>query len=279
MSNRYLFIDGAYLRETITYFEREIYQRTVPVDYSRLSQGFRKTFYYDCLPAKKTAKAGEDQAPLDVEHDRATKAQVRLFEHLQSIAGWHVVEGIAKPRRDRGVEQKEVDVLIAVDMLGHTHRRNMESAAFVAGDVDFRPLVEAIVRDGMYLTLYYEPRHASAELVKAADEREPISPRLFHDWLTAQFQAANPLPVYGGVRRTNDLGAISEVDAWKSGEIDVRLFVNGATYYIVRTVPPSVAGSYASPLFQLQHTDRDLLRRVHDVWFKPDDLRAANPAS
>lgn len=56
-------------------------------------------------------------------------------------------------------------------MLGHTYRRNMESAAFVAGDVDFRPLVEAVVTDGMYLSLFYEPRHTSPELIRAADAR------------------------------------------------------------------------------------------------------------
>jgi len=36
--------------------------------------------------------------------------------HLRALPGWHVVEGVVKRRRGVGNTQKEVDILIAVDM-------------------------------------------------------------------------------------------------------------------------------------------------------------------
>lgn len=278
MDNRYLFVDGGSLRETIALFESDLYGGVkVDVDYRRVGHGYRKIFYYDCLPALASTegKSAAEKQVLEDAHQKRHDEQERLFAHLQTLDGWHVVEGYSKPRRRRQMEQKEVDVLIAVDMLSHTHRKNMDAIGFITGDQDFRPLVEAVVREGMFITLLFEPRHTGLQLINAADAREPITPILFNEWLTREFQGAHGLPSYGGLGRPEDVGG-TEIESWKSGEVDVRLFLNGATYYIVRAVPSLMSRNYQSPLFQLHHTDPGLLRRVHDVWFKPDDLRAAN---
>jgi hypothetical protein len=101
--------------------------------------------------------------------------------------------------------QKEVDILIAVDMLTHCHNRNMHSATLLAGDLDFRPLIETLVREGMYVELQYERSSANAELVAGADARRELDLYGLHNMLDHAFRSANPLPNrYQSVVRTPD---------------------------------------------------------------------------
>ena len=48
---------------------------------------------------------------------------------MRDVEGFHVVEGFTFGRRQKGV-----DVNIAVDMLMHTVRNNMDRAYLLAGD-------------------------------------------------------------------------------------------------------------------------------------------------
>ena len=38
-------------------------------------------------------------------------------------------------------------------MLSHAHRKNMHKTTLLTGDLDFKPLVDALVQDGMFVTL------------------------------------------------------------------------------------------------------------------------------
>jgi uncharacterized LabA/DUF88 family protein len=91
------------------------------------------------------------------ETDQAYEARVRpqreLFDSAAGVDRVHVYEGDARRRRKRGLEQKKVDVMIAVDMLTHTFRRNMHEATLLTGDNDFKPLVDALVHEGMFITI------------------------------------------------------------------------------------------------------------------------------
>ena len=72
-----------------------------------------------------------------------------------------------RSRGRRGPEQKKSDVMIAVDMLTHTFRR-VQEAILLTGDLDFKPLIDALVNDGMFVTLWHPPQ-AIKELIAAAD--------------------------------------------------------------------------------------------------------------
>ena len=101
-------------------------------------------------------------------------------------------------RRRKVVEQKEVDILIAVDMLTHTFRRNMHQvASFLTSDLDFRPLIEAIVREGMYIHLWYPEGKTNKELIYAADSRKPLTAQDVFSWCTKTFkeQYNHQLPI------------------------------------------------------------------------------------
>lgn len=184
---KYLFIDGAYLREVVRSICEKYYSEGVDyqLDYSKLAAGFRKTFYYDCLP-------GRNQGEADEEYRQRILPQTELFNALKKISGFHVYEGVVKGEK-RG-RQKMVDIMIAVDMLNHTIRGNMAQVSFVGGDLDFKPLIDALVQNGMFVTLLYEKETTSDELICSSDSSSPITIQTLHGWASPKFQRENTLP-------------------------------------------------------------------------------------
>lgn len=190
---RYLFIDGACLRARIEAVS-DLYcdGATLQMNWWGPSGGFQKVFFYDCLPARRPNQTEEDfeaaKAVVEAQH-----AQLATFDRFR------VNEGDTRYRKGRGLEQKKVDVMIAVDMLVHTIRKNMTEATLIAGDADFTPLLNALSNEGMFVTLIHPPR-ASKDLLAAADARQLLSSWQLQQWLDAPSQAAMgqvPQPSFG----------------------------------------------------------------------------------
>jgi uncharacterized LabA/DUF88 family protein len=181
---RYLFIDGGCLDSVLATFSKELLSdQEIEIDYSRLAQGYHKVFYYDCLPDKKT---GEN----DSVYQNRIKPKIDLFNKLKSLDRFHVYEGTARFRdKRRGQEQKQVDIMIAVDMLTHSFRRNMHEATLITGDLDFKPLIDALVQDGMYVSLWYPKGRVNCELVDAADSKQPLRFKFVQQWFTNSFNS------------------------------------------------------------------------------------------
>jgi len=199
----YLFIDGNYFGNgvkdlAVDWFGAEIED----FDYRGFGEGFKKIFYYDCLPAK----TGADT---DQSHDGKKEKKLAFFKMLRTIKGWHVNEGLAKYNRKQGQYQKEVDILISVDMLTHAYRKNMDKVVFIAGDQDFRPLLEAVTREGMYVELKYFPDSISEELLDAADSREPFGLDDLYRYFGQEFRSKNPLP------NVSISGVVIDAQGWR----------------------------------------------------------------
>lgn len=109
-----------------------------------------KVFYYDAV---------DDEAE-DVDARRA------YLEHIQSLDGFHVREGTVRKSKKRGKDkeneensdheterkqQKRVDVQLAVECLMHAYTKNMWHASLIAGDLDFEPLVTALINLGTHV--------------------------------------------------------------------------------------------------------------------------------
>jgi uncharacterized LabA/DUF88 family protein len=185
--HHYLFIDGGCLRSmlkciTDTYFNG----CEIDLDYASMSKGFGKIFYYDALPPQKNDENAEA-------YDQRLKDTKDFFNHLCSIDRFHVCEGVSRRRR-KVVEQKEVDILIAVDMLTHSFRGNMRKATLLTADLDFRPLIEALVREGTNLTLWYPKGKANEELLYAADSLKQLTTETIALFFSEKFRENNPLP-------------------------------------------------------------------------------------
>ncbi|WP_152606461.1 NYN domain-containing protein [Aquabacterium sp. NJ1] len=191
MSGSYLFIDGNYFQQAWEKFNSFWFDGKGRFSYPQLSAHHKKIFYYDALPSKKDNESDEEfGARLKAKHD--------FFNYLRGLSRWHVYEGISKRARGGIARQKEVDVLIAVDMLTHTHRKNMEELTFIAGDQDFRPLIDAVVREGMNVNLWYGSGSVSEDLKNTADSSMCMDVFSLHHFLDGDTQKSCPMPQRSG---------------------------------------------------------------------------------
>jgi hypothetical protein len=252
----YLFIDGAYFREALTDFGTEWFGTPdVDLDYPSLrhrigpAPGAQKVFYYDCLP-------GRHSGETDEAFNERLKSEKYRQDMLRSLPGWHVVEGIVKRRHGAGNTQKEVDILIAVDMLTHSHRRNANELFFIAGDQDFRPLIEAVVREGVYVNIYFDPKSRSTDLLDAADSAVQMDAYTLHSWMTQEFQQRHPLPSRTqGVHQ--NLGNVVETSVTSEGA-PVRLWNNAGSIAAEMKLP-----TFGGPTYLYYfHADVELVKKT-----------------
>ena len=166
----YLYVDARYLRRVFDDCLTPFVGSPVEVHWRLVKERFRaqRVFYYDCvddLPRK-----GESETEL---RDRVSQ-QERELEAIGSLDGYFLRLGTVRgdPKRRR---QKEVDVLIAVDMLTHLYRQHMTHALLLAGDLDFKPVVEAVVEQGTTVTVAFEPKSGSRALARAADSERRLT--------------------------------------------------------------------------------------------------------
>jgi uncharacterized LabA/DUF88 family protein len=194
---KYLFIDGgclhAFVDGALKKFFEPIDVKT-HIDYSKIGIGFTKIFYYDCLPAQTHGES-------DADYFTRVDPSVKFFNKIRMLNGWHVYEGVLRRRKGRGNEQKQVDVMLAVDMLTHSFRKNMHSATLLASDLDFRPLIDALIYEGMKVSLWYPHGETNQELIFAADIKSKMSLAQAYSWTSDAFQKDYRLPEDFSVNR------------------------------------------------------------------------------
>jgi uncharacterized LabA/DUF88 family protein len=215
---KYLFIDGGCLDRVLQKFSEQLFGvKKLEIDYRKLAMGFQKVFYYDCLPIKKN---GEDETV----YQNRLKPKIELFNHLKSIDTFHVYEGTARLRdKKKTQEQKEIDIMIAVDMLTHSFHRNMDEATLLTGDLDFKPLIDALVMNGMDVSLWYPKGETNYELVDAADSRRAITANMVYGWFTDTFQKKVKIPVSQSLTsffKKQDLNLVDKLEN-KNYKIDI----------------------------------------------------------
>jgi uncharacterized LabA/DUF88 family protein len=183
----YLFVDGAYLREILKNVSARYCDGTIiDLDYPQLFYPHDKIFYYDCLPPKSKTETQDEYA-------KRSEAVEETFKRLQNISGCHVFLGrtISEGKYFR---QKGVDVQIAVHMLLHVFRKNTAKVTLLAGDADFRPLIDALVLEGAQITLAFERRSAAVELIEAADIQKRLTPHQILGMTSGEFKKKYPPP-------------------------------------------------------------------------------------
>lgn len=158
----YLFIDGGCLRTAVENIGKGILGANVICRpfIPALTDGYDKIFYYDAIP-------GQRHGEPPVTYEARVNSEQDRFNRIQAINRVHVALGKIVGRDKR---QKGVDVQLAVDMMTHAFRGNIERATLLAGDGDFTPLVKALVSEGIHVTLWHPPENeTSKELMNAAD--------------------------------------------------------------------------------------------------------------
>lgn len=174
---KYQFIDGASFHAAIyDLSDRYLGGDRPAISWPQVASGARKTFFYDAIPV---IQPGEDEG-VYAQRIAPKRAELTAIERQPAF---HVRTGDARRRRRNGNEQKMVDVHLAVDALLMASRGLFSSAVLVTSDLDFRPLVSALVDLGVDVDLWYQPGHTNSELIEAADRATPIDIHAYRQWV------------------------------------------------------------------------------------------------
>jgi uncharacterized LabA/DUF88 family protein len=193
----YIFIDGGYLRSRHAEITRKWFGFEAEIDFNsvvrrlnatsgrmlwaevdrftQVDESVTKSFYYDCLDEDRRQDESESEFHARIEKQNALVANIR------EVNGCHIrlgaLKGSKKIRR-----QKEVDILLAVDMMAHAAQRNMTKVVLLAGDQDFRPAVESLVQLGIFVHIVGDAKHTSRELTWAASSYTKLTFDDFYGW-------------------------------------------------------------------------------------------------
>jgi uncharacterized LabA/DUF88 family protein len=182
----YMFVDGAYLRERLDRISQKYFEgERLEMDYQRFFMHHEKVFYFDCSPPKRKEET-------EKEHQARLDDAEATFRILRALPGCHVILGQTKNQRQKGV-----DVQLAVQALTHVFRHNTRRLTILTGDLDFKPLVEALVLEGAYVTLAFEPKTTAIELRDAADAQRALWTHVVFENTTSAFKRKHGLPSVG----------------------------------------------------------------------------------
>jgi hypothetical protein len=95
------------------------------------------------------------------------------------------------------LEQKGVDVLLAIEVLQHAVQGNMDIATIATSDLDFFPIFEALVQTRVKTELICDPVFTPRELMYAADMVQPLNAVTFRNWCKQEYQAKFTLVTRG----------------------------------------------------------------------------------
>jgi hypothetical protein len=156
--------------------------------------------------------------------------------------------------------------MIAVEMLTHSFRRNMHEATLLTGDLDFKPLIDALVQEGMFVTLWYPPGTTSKELIAAADRSQRLSVASVYDAL------AEPRPfVIPKAHSEPGKGDYAPIlTRWSVDGGEVKLMKNGETFVVAVANNPN--RGYVT---YYQHPGP--WRSYAPIWTKRPTSRCQNP--
>ena len=166
MGHWYAFVDGANFRVLVEATRRYYGLEADNVfdfetAFKNLFPRTSRVFYYDSLPPKKDNQS--DQQYL------AELASVeKLFKTINSCGGVHVKTGVARHRKGRGVEQKGVDILLALEAFRHAVG-GLDMAYLFTSDGDFYPVLEALQGTHARTSLLCNRTFAPDYLVELAD--------------------------------------------------------------------------------------------------------------
>jgi uncharacterized LabA/DUF88 family protein len=177
----YMFIDGGYLDSLLDKFSQEFFNgESIEIHYGNLKYGNKRAFYYNALP-------GQRKTESDYEYELRLLVQINRYKEIGKLPGFHFREGVVRRESKKNI-QKKVDILMAVDMLSHTIAHNMDQVVLLTGDLDFQPVLDALVQAGIYTRLIYLPENTSDELISSADESYPINIETIKGWSTESFR-------------------------------------------------------------------------------------------
>lgn len=166
-----IFIDGAYLDKVPEVPKRE------DIDFVSLVHSIAgdipilRVYYYHCMPYQPRHSTAEDRQRYSKMHS--------FIERLKYLPDFEVKLGRLLRSKDAdgnwSFKQKQVDVLLSLDMVRQATKHSITHAALVAGDSDYIPAIQAAKDEGVHVMLCYSKKtRAHASLLAAVDRRIPF---------------------------------------------------------------------------------------------------------
>jgi len=132
----------------------------------------------------------------------------------------------------------------------------MHEATLLTGDLDFKPLVDALVYEGMFVTLWYPPATTAKELIAAADRSERFNIASVYDALADP----RPFAIPKGYAQQPSKGEYAPIlMQWSIDEQEAKLMKDGETFVVAIT--SNLNRGYTT---YYEHSDLSILRAYLD---------------
>lgn len=175
-----VFVDGGYLRRLCKEFWGHDNIR-----WSRLSWSFIRMFNtYGTNPFNADLIRIYYYDAIVPETDPDYVTQNKYFEKIEAGYAYTVRLGtLVKSSKKRKERQKGVDIQMAIDALTKAYQNHYETAIFLLGDRDFKPLIEAVKDAGKKtIGIYYKPT-CPDDLARSFDMRIYLYKNAFKGFL------------------------------------------------------------------------------------------------
>lgn len=255
MRSVYLFIDGGHLRRYYQQSVNQWFKNEGKISFSRVKDSFgaQKCFYYDCLDDLQRENESNDEFSARVDEQKS------FFNSIREISGCHVrfgsLTGNGRKRR-----QKEVDILLAVDLLNHAVRDNLLRATLLTGDRDFKPVVDSLVEMGVFINVAGDRSHTSKDLAWAADSYQSLTFTDYFNWTTAKIREAHPVHIREINMPPDDI-QILQLGIWKGKSVTLGMMRGGHKFYI------DVLNYHDDRRLALEGNDPDTLRLYFELQY------------
>lgn len=145
------------------------------INYDFLGAGYDRIFYYDAYPERKDSQSTQ-------EYQTEYETKEGLFNTISRQRNFSVRTALTKNKARGKREQKGVDVLLAIDVLQHAMRGNIDEATVMTSDTDFFPLFEALLQTKTKSNLQYDAEKTSIDLINSVDFSEALTTEDFLLW-------------------------------------------------------------------------------------------------
>lgn len=169
------FIDGGYFQSVLKYFGEP------RIDFQKLAECMKydgrllRAYYYNC-------KCLMSEKPTEEEFSHQNR-QEKFFYKLQTFPQFECKFGMLewRPREDGTPKpvQKQVDVMMALDIAKLSWKHLITKASIISGDSDLIPAIQLAKDEGVVVELFYLYGTASREILQTVD----IATEITSDWI------------------------------------------------------------------------------------------------
>lgn len=115
-------------------------------------------------------------------YDCQFKKEENFFKSLNLQNSFEIRLGEFKYKDNGEISQKQVDVMIAMDMIQLSLKNKVQHIILISSDSDFIPAVKFVKEEGVKIHLRPAPKDMKSDLAISCDTRSPLDNTLLVEW-------------------------------------------------------------------------------------------------